>query len=248
MADPTIYETTVPTDGTLALAHEQILRIKRNGNFENITGDINNLDPVPTPITSPREAYGFKGRTSESKLGDNYVITFDVEAVRDDTGAIQAWLIFLLKVAKAKGAANKIEAQHFDALDPALGAIEGKFSVQATKLSTGFADKGGYKFTLTSDGVVRDIDSPIAGTGAPLIASALPLNAVASANVYIRGNNVGAIISATIGGVAVTSISQIPGEPNIVVLEVPAGTVGSAPIIVTNAVGASIAYAYTRGA
>ncbi|ANP74539.1 hypothetical protein [Cryobacterium arcticum] len=249
MADPTLYDTTVQTAGTLALAHEKILQFKRSGTFANITGDLNNVTAVPTKITAQRENYGNKGRTSERKLGDNWVITFDAEAVRDNTGAIaQAWLIDLLNVAKASGSSNLADFQLFDAKDPALGAIEGSFTVEVADLATGFADKGGYKFTLTSDGVVRQITSPINGSGIPVIASALPLNAVASANVYCRGYNVSAITAATIGGIAATSISQIPGEPNIVVLEVPAGSAGSAPIIVTNAVGASTAYAYTRGA
>ncbi|WP_120338132.1 hypothetical protein [Cryobacterium soli] len=249
MADSTFYDTTVQTAGTLALAHEKILRLKRNGNFENVTGDTNNLAGVPTAVSVTRENYGNKGLPSVNKIGDSWVISFDCEAIRDDTGAIaQPWLVPLINIAKGKGAGNKIDAQLFDAKDPALGAIEGTFTVEVVDFATGFADKGGYKVTLTSDGVVRQVTSPIAGSGAPLIASALPLNAVASANVYVRGSNVGAITAATIGGVAATSISQIPGEPNIVVLEVPAGSVGSAPIIVTNAVGASTAYAYTRGA
>lgn len=249
MADTSLYDSTVQTDGTLALAHEQILRIKRNGNFENVTGDCNNILDTRTPVKATRENYGNKARDASSKLTDNHVITFDAEAVRDNTGAIaQPWLVPLLNIAKAAGAGNKVDVQLFDAKDPALGAIEGSFSVEVAPLKTGYADSGGYKFTLTGDGVIRDIASPIAGTGAPLIASALPLNAVASANIYVRGSNVNAITAATIGGIAATSISQIPGEPNIVVLEVPAGSVGSAPIIVTNAVGASTAYAYTRGA
>ncbi|TFC59407.1 MULTISPECIES: hypothetical protein [unclassified Cryobacterium] len=250
MADNSLYETTQQTAGTLALAHEKLLRLKRNGNFENVTGDINNLAGVPSKIVVARENYGNKGRTSESKLGDNWVITFDVEAVRDDLGAIaQPWLVPLLNVGKATGAANKIDAQLFDAKDPALGAIEGTFTVEVVDFATGFADKGGYKVTLTSDGVVRQVTSPIAGSGAPIIASVLPLNQGAGSNIYVRGGNVSAITAAAVGGVVVPlvgGISQIPGEPNIVVLELPAGSAGSAPIVLTNANGASVAYPYVR--
>ena len=247
MADSTLYDTTVQTEGTLALAHEKIIRVKRTGAWENITGDVNALAAVPTKIVVTRENYGNKGRTSESKLGDNYVVSFAAEAVRDNTGAIaQTWLVALLGIAKATGAANAVDVQVFDAKDPALGAIEGNFTVTVADLTTGYADKGGYTFTLTSNGVVRDVESPIAGTGVPVAESALPTLAAASENVYVRGYKVDAITAATIGGVAVTSIEQIPGEPNIVVLEVPTGTAGSAPIVLTNAIGVSVALPYTR--
>lgn len=249
MADLSLFNSTVQTEGTLALAHEKILRVKRGGIFENITGDANNVAGVPTPIKVKRENYGNKGRDSERKIGDNWVLTFDVEAVRDNTGAIaQPWLVPLLNVAKASGTANLVDAQLFDAKDEALGAIEGTFSVQVADLKTGYADSGGYKFTLTSDGVVNDIVSPIAGTGVPVVESALPTAQIVGDNVYVRGYHVDAITAATIGGVAVSSISQIPGEPNIVVLEVPAGVAGSAPLILTNAVGASASFPYVRGA
>ena len=245
----TIFDTTVVTEGTLALAHEEILRVKRAGVFENITGDVNALVNTPTPITVQREAYGLKGTDSTNVLAYTQVITFTVEGVRDALGRIaQAWLVELLKVARSTGAGNKLDAQTFDGRDETLIALEGSYSVAAVKSTTGFKDKLVWAFTLTSDGPVGIITSPIAGTGIPIIESALPTQAVASDNVYCRGYNVANITAATIGGVAVTSISQIPGEPNIVVLEVPAGVAGSAPIVLTNAIGASTAFGYLRGA
>ena len=247
MADSTLYDTTQQTVGTLQLAHEKILRAKINAIFANITGDANNVAGVPTPVTVQRENYGNKGNPSVEKIGDSWVISWDCEAVRDNTGAIaQAWLVALLNIAKAKGGANKVDLQLFDAKDENLPAIEGTFSLVVVDFATGYADKGGYKFTATSDGVVDDIVSPIASNGLPVLESALPTGVGASGNVYVRGYHVDAITAATVGGVAVTSISQIPGEPNIVVLELPAGSAGSAPIILTNTVGASTALPYSR--
>ncbi|TFC92040.1 MULTISPECIES: hypothetical protein [Cryobacterium] len=245
----TIFDAEVPTAGTIALAHEEILRIKRSGSFENVAGDINALVNTPAPITVAREAYGLKGTDSVSVIGYNQVITFTAEGIRDNLGRIaQPWLVALLKIARSTGAANKVSAQTFDAKDENLIALEGSYSVTAVKSTTGFKDKFVWAFTLTNDGPVVEIPSPIAGTGVPVLDSALPSGAVASANIYVRGYNVGAITAATIGGVAVTSISQIPNEPNIVVLEVPAGAAGSAPLILTNAVGASASFPYVRGA
>ncbi|WP_213816181.1 IPT/TIG domain-containing protein [Glaciihabitans sp. dw_435] len=249
MPDQTLYNTTAQTEGTLALAHEKLLRIKRAGVFENITGDCNNIADVATPATINRENYGNKGRTATQKIGDNHVVSFDVEAVRDSSGVIaQPWLVPLLNIAKASGSANFVDLQLFDAKDPALGAIQGSFAVAVADLTTGFADKGGYKFTLTSNGAVQQITSPIAGTGVPVLESALPTARAAGQNVVVKGYGLTTVTAATIGGVAAASITQVVGNDNYVVLEVPAGTAGSAPIVVTNALGASTALPYNRGA
>ncbi|CAN5424884.1 hypothetical protein BH09ACT9_BH09ACT9_00720 [soil metagenome] len=249
MADTSIFNATVPTDGTLANAHERILRMFRGGVFENITGDITDLKCTPTLIPQARENYGQKGRSSQNKLGDNWVVTFDVEVIRDATGEVaQPWLLDLLVIADSTQKANKNDFQWFDALSASIPAHEGTFSVVAEPKTVGFAEKASYTITLTSDGVVDTITSPIAGTGVPIIESALPTAKSVGQNVVVRGYNLGALTAATIGGVPVTSITQIPGNPYVVVLEVPAGTAGSAPIICTSAAGASTAAPYMRGA
>lgn len=244
-ADHTLYDTTVPTAGSVALAHEQIIRVKRGGVFENITGDVNNLLDTPTPVTVQREVYGTKGTQSSDNIAYNHVITFDVEAVRDSNGAIaQPWLVPLLNAAKSKGAANKVEAQVFDALDENVPAFEGNFSVAVAPLNTGFADKGGYRFTFTSDGVVRDIVSPIAGTGEPVLESASPATGAAVGDVLVvSGYKLTGTTGITMGGEAVVEFNQY--DDNTVAFVVPAAVAGSAPIIVTNATGPSAAFPYT---
>jgi len=243
----TIFDNTVVTDGTLALAHEDIVRVKRAGVFENITGDVNALVNTPTPVTVQREAYGLKGTDSTNVLAYTQVITFTVEGVRDSLGRIaQAWLVELLKVARSTGADNKLDAQTFDGRDENMIALEGSYSVAAVKSTTGFKDKLVWSFTLTSDGPVGIITSPISGSGIPIVESALPTQAAATESVFVRGYNVANITAATIGAVTITSIEQIPGEPNIVVLEMPAGTAGSAPIVLTNAIGDSTSFGYIR--
>lgn len=245
MSDPTIYNATAPTDGSVALAHQQIIRVKRLGVFENITGDVNNLLDTPTPVTVQREVYGTKGTQSQDIIGYNHVITFDVEAVRDDNGAIaQPWLIALLNAGKSKGAANKLEAQVFDALDENVPAFEGTYSVAYLPLNTGFADKGGYKFTLTSDGVVEDITSPIAGTGEPIIESSLTPNGKTTGDVLVlRGYKFTGTTGITIDGQNATKFQVIDDYTLSVVI--PATVSGAAAIVVTNAVGASDPFAYT---
>ncbi|PWC05410.1 IPT/TIG domain-containing protein [Agromyces badenianii] len=243
MADHTLYDTTVPSEGSVALAHEQILRYKIGGSFVNITGDINNLLDAPTGVYAQREVYGTKGTQSRDKIGDNHVITFTVEGVRNALGMIvQPWLVLLLNQATKKGAENKGEFQVFDALDDTLPAFEGTFSVDVVRGNTGYADKGIYNFTLTSDGVVKQITSPIAGPGVPIIESVTQPGLTTGDQLVIRGYKLAGTTGVTIDGQTVTEF--VPVDGNTLVILIPASVSGAAPVIVTNASGASAAYPY----
>lgn len=244
MADHTLYDTTVPSEGSVALAHQNILRVKRNGVFENVTGDINNLLPTPTPVTVQREVYGTKGVQSVDKIGDNWVVTFTAEGVRDSTGAIvQPWLIELVAVAGRKGDLNKVDIQWFDALDDALPAYEGSFSVSYVPGNTGYADKALFNFTLTSNGVIPPITSPIAGSLVPILESATPAGQTTGDLIVIRGYKLTGTTGVTIDGQAVAEFRVV--DDNTLVILIPATVAGSAPIIVTNAAGASDPLPYT---
>lgn len=243
--DPTIYNATAPTAGSLALAHQKIIRFKISGVFINITGDVNNLKVNPSPITVAREVYGNKARPDSDIIGYTFAPTFDVEAVRDPvTKAIaQTWLVELLDRAYKTGADNVGEFQIFDALDDSLPAHEGSFTIAVTEGTSGYADKAVYSFTLNSKGVVDEITSPIAGTGAPILESASPSGKTTGDVIVVRGYKLGSTVSATIDGQAVAKF-VIVDDYTITIL-IPATVSGSAPIVVTNAVGASNSLPYT---
>jgi len=247
MSDHTLYDTTAPSQGSLALAHQKILRCKQSGVFINITGDINNLAGNPTPIEVQREVYGTKARTSSDIIGYNFAPSFSVEGVRDPVTKqlvpAQAWLVDLLDAAFSEGAANKREFQWGDALDERLPWFEGLFSVAVADLNTGYADKGGWTFTLKNDGVVERIASPIAGDGKPILESASPAGQTVGDMIVVRGYGLSTFVSATIDGAAVLESRIV--DDNAVVLLIPATVSGSAPIVVTNAAGASTALPYT---
>lgn len=247
MADHTLYDTTAPSAGSLALAHQKILRLKQSGAFVNVTGDINNLAGNPTPITVQREVYGTKGRQSQDIIGYNFAPSFSVEGVRDPVTkqlvAAQSWLVDLLNAAYSEGEDNKREFQWFDALDERLPAFEGKFSIAVTDLNTGFADKGGWTFTLTNDGVVRKIESPIASDGSAILESASPSAQAPGDLIVVRGYSLASTVSATIDAIPVAEIRVV--DDNAVVLLIPATVTGSAPIVITNGIGASSPLPYT---
>lgn len=245
MSDSSIYDATVPTAGSVALAHQRILRYKRSGVFENIVGDVNNLKLNPTPITIAREVYGTHGRDSQQVIGYNFAPTFDVEGVRDDNGVIaQSWLVDMLNRSYSEGAANLGEFQIFDALDENLPAFQGVFSIAAAELNSGFKDKFGWSFTLTNDGVVDKIASPIAGDGKPVIESIpTPNGKTVGDQLVLRGYNLGTVTSGTIDGAAIVKITIV--DANTIVILIPATVAGAAPIILTNPAGASDPINYT---
>lgn len=243
MADRTLYDTTIPTVGAVALAHESIVRVKLGGVFVNITGDVNNLLDTPTAVTVSREVYGTKGSQSSDAIAYNHVITFTAEGVRDNTGAIaQPWLVALIKAAASKSPGNKLPFQVFDALDSSLPAFEGSFAVTYVPGNTGFADKRIYNFTLTSDGVVNQITSPIAGNGAPVLESATPTGKTAGDQIVVKGYNLTGTTAITVKAISVLKFTVV--DSNTIVVLLPATVTGSSPIIVTTAAGASTALPY----
>lgn len=248
MPDTTIYDTTAPSVGSVALAHQRLIRLKIGGVFINITGDINNLALNPSPIKVAREVYGQKGRTSEDIIGYNYAPTFNVEVVRDPVSkqivAAQSWFKDLVAAAFATGADNKREFQLFtDALDEAMPVLQGTFSVAYSEGATGYADKGIVTFTLNSNGVVPQIASPLATTAVPILESATPPGLAPGDLIRVRGYKLSTTVSATIKAIPVVKFRI--DDDNSVILLIPATVTGSSPIIVTNSAGASAALPYT---
>lgn len=245
MSDRTLYDTTVPSVGSLALAHERILRVRIGGTWVNITGDANSINPVPTGVRVQRENYGQKASSSSQKIADNYVVTFTVEGIRGANGMFvpaQSAIRELLKIGRRKGAENLVEAQWFDALDDDVPAFQGNFSVEWTDQNTGYADGAGWAFTLTSDGVVDQITSPIA-TSLPVIETVLPSGKTVGDVIYIKGYKLTGTTGITVDGATVVKFTVL--DDNTISLLIPATVAGAAPIIVTTPGGASTAYAYT---
>lgn len=104
--------------------------------------------------------------------------------------------------------------------------------------------------------VTATVQLPVTGTPAfvdapfvPVLASALPSGAAAGANVVIRSTTGGFLTVSGAAGVkfnAINATSYIVIDDYTIVAVLPAGSAGSAPIIVTNAAGASAPLAYTR--
>lgn len=246
----TLFDTSVPTEGTGANPYEWLLDLEIGTIplWANCP-DIDNLNPTFPPLTKTRTSYATKGKTINNKFGETCQIVFDAEKVRDATGAIaQGWLKALIAASHGNDAANRVRARFYDAIDSSATAeaYEATFSVDSmTRRETGNTGTTGewYSFTLTSYTDIEKIPSPVVNSIAT-ITTALPSAQAVGEVVTLVGTGFASATAITVGGVA-APLFDIVSDTKIYVT-LPAGTAGSAPIIVTNPAGASVAKAYTR--
>lgn len=104
---------------------------------------------------------------------------------------------------------------------------------------TGYPDSSGNNaYVYTDDGLISGSAS------VPAIASVTPAGQGAGSIVNINGSGFTGATAVTFGGTAATSY-RVESD-NLIAAELPAGTAGATPVVVTNATGASAAYSYTR--
>lgn len=142
--------------------------------------------------------------------------------------------------------AKKVHIRFFDRKHGAE-AFEGYASSKWEPQGGGRTDLETVNGTLTGDGQLLEIANP--HNAVPTISAALPSAATAGSTLTITGTGFWGLTGAsavTIGGTNATSYI-VDSETQIRAV-MPAGSAGSAAIIVTNPVGASASFAYTRGA
>ena len=102
---------------------------------------------------------------------------------------------------------------------------------------------------LTTASVTLVSTKPVfsdSATAVPVISDATPSAAAEGDQVVISGTGFIGTTDVAFGAVAVTEFVVIDNHTLVAVM--PAGTAGAANLVVTNAAGASSAFAYTRGA
>lgn len=128
-------------------------------------------------------------------------------------------------------------------------AYSGQAVVDVQPSKTGVADLAEYQATFTFDGDVTQITNPYDPDLEPVLLAAAP-SAVAVGNLLtITGQHFTGVSGAsgvTIGGTNATHYTVVADTKIVAV--VPAGSAGSAPVVVTNLTGASNSLPYTRGA
>lgn len=112
---------------------------------------------------------------------------------------------------------------------------------------TGVADLLEVTVTFTADGVISRITNPYATTAVPVITAVSPSGAAAGALITITGQNFTGTTGAAgvkVGGTNATNYTLL--SDNMIVATMPAGSAGATTVVVTNGVGASAGFAYTR--
>jgi len=119
--------------------------------------------------------------------------------------------------------------------------------VKWERAQDGVADADAATVSLTGDGVLSTPDNPGVAAAVPTILSALPSGVAAAGVVTITGSGFTGTIATTgvkFGATSATTWSVV--SDNVIVAVMPAGSAGAANVTVTNAVGVSTAFSYTR--
>jgi hypothetical protein len=113
---------------------------------------------------------------------------------------------------------------------------------------TGVADLEEITVTFKGDGVLTRITNPYASAAVPVITSASPTAVAAAGQVTITGSGfLGTVVTSGVKFGGTNATSWVVLSDSVIVAIMPAGSAGSAAVLVTNAIGASAAFPYTRG-
>lgn len=244
MANHDVWDAITQEAGTPAASFEFLADVYRGGSFHRFA-DITNLNPAFTPKTRARQTYAAKGVDQAIKYGDNLVLSWDHEAVRDENGLYQDDLQDFLDASKANGTDNLRRIRVYDALG-ADYAFDAWFSISATRTNTDWDSGGFYTITATQYDFLGWIANPVLTGNVPLITLVTPTQAADGATVYIQGEEFTGVTGATavkFGGVNAASYTF--QNDGLIVAVVPALSAGSAPIIVTTPDGASAEFPWT---
>lgn len=229
---------------TVALAR----RFRVDVSTDNATwikvGGVSDLNPTISNTTQSADDYDTAGFAAIEKTAISWVLT--IKALRK----ITAGYVFdagqeLIRQAQLQfGAAARVYVRWYDR-NGGPEAFSGYAVVGYTPAQTGVDDLDAVTVTLTGDGILSTITNPYsAGTAAPVAIAASPSGAGAGKAVLITGTGFTGATAVTFNAIAATSFTVQNDQSITAVL--PAGSAGSAPIIVTTPAGASVALPYTR--
>jgi len=248
MPNNDVWDAIVQQTGTPAQSFEFLLDlyIGVGGGSPTRFADAANVNPAFTAKNRVRQTYAAKGVEKALKYGDNLVLTFDVEAVRDVNGLYQAVLQDLLDASKANGVSNIRRMRAYDALGASY-AMDADFSISATRTNTDWDSAAFYTITATMYVFRGWIANPVLTGNVPIIDAVTPGTAATAATVYIEGEKFTGTVGATgVKFAATNATSYVVVNDGLITAVVPAVANGSAPITVTSPVGASLAFPWIK--
>lgn len=228
------FRVEVTTDLTLA------------GGWTQLNG-ISALKPSIDPNMVETSAYDTDGWDSFEITGNAWGLT--TTFFRRTVSGVYDPAQELLRACQGQfGDSARVGVRWFDK-DGGPEAYQGVAIVKWERAQDGVKDVDSATVTLSGDGVLTTISNPGTADVAPVLVSAAPSGAAAGELVRINGTGfTGVTGAASVKFGATNAADYEVVSDSVIVASMPAGTAGSAAIVVTNGVGASNSLAYTRGA
>jgi hypothetical protein len=205
------------------------------------------VQPQITPTKQDATVYEGNGWTAKEVTLQDWSLVVKVNRQSNTSNVLDPGQQLLIARIGQFGTAARIYVRWYDNQGRADQAWSGYAIVEMSNSKTGVADLDEDQFTFTGDGILAPIANPYAASAVPVILSVSPSGAAAGALITILGQGFTGTVPTTgvkVGGVNATN--WVVQSDTSIVATMPAGSAGSAPVIVTNATGASAAFPYTR--
>lgn len=210
---------------------------------------VSDFQPLDKPTLIDTSAYDSNGSATSEKTFETWTATATV--FRRQTAGVYDAAQELVRLATVGqfGNACRVGIRWYDK-SAGPEAYQGVAIVEWARAKTGVTDIDAVTITFTGTDIpLAPITNPGVAAVAPLILSALPTAVSVGNLVTITGAGFAGTIATT--GVkfgATNATGWIVVSDSVIVATMPAGSAGAANVVVTNAVGASTAFSYTRGA
>ena len=211
-------------------------------------GALTDFAPTETPTNQPADTYDTEGFNAFEKTMTGWQVVSQFLMPTTANVPSDAGQQLLSNTRFQFGASARAYTRWYDR-NGGTDAWSGLALVAWNQTTTATPDIAQVTATLQGDGVLAQISNPYASLAVPVIMSATPSGVGSGGQLQITGAGFLGTVSTTgvkIGGT--NASSWIVVSDSLIVAVVPTGTAGSAPIIVTNAVGASASFPYTRAA
>jgi hypothetical protein len=207
----------------------------------------NDVQPTINPTKQDATTYESNGWGSMEITLQTWSIV--VKLFRISTGGVlnAAQQLLVARIGQF-GSNARIYVRWYDSTGRVDQSWSGLAIVEMANSKTGVADLDEDTFTFTGDGILTPIANPYVAASIPLLSAASPNAQSVGKIITLSGSSFTGTTAITIGGVSVAAGAFTVQSDSLITFVVPAGTAGSAPIIVTNGTGASASFPYTRGA
>jgi hypothetical protein len=213
----------------------------------------NDVQPNVTPTKQESTTYETKGWKGFTITLQEWSIVLKLNR-QSNSGVLDTTQQLLVARIAQFGDNAHIWIRWYDSLGRTTDqAWKGWAIVEMSNSKTGVPDLDEDTFTFTGDGVLTPMTAAeitaAVTAAAPLIVSATPSGASVGQQVIISGSGFTSTVATTgvkFGATNATSWTVL--SDNTLIAVMPAGAAGAANIAVTNSVGTSAAFAYTRGA